>query len=464
MVISLLFLGQVMAQNVGINITGLPANASAGLDVDFTNKGILVPRVPLTITTSNAPIGAGIATSLLVYNTATVADVTPGYYYWNGTRWVRMIITGEAWQTNGNAGTVNGTNFLGTTDNVSVDFRTNNTIRATLMNTGEFRMVGAGTAASPIYAWTGDPNTGIYNIAADNLGITTAGVERVRFTTTSAVFNEQGNNYDFRIESDLLANAFVVDAALNNIGLNTGAPANQVHFESDGRTGWITLWNNTSANGALKQVYNNSTTNGSRVLMGVTNYNASAFVASAVMGLSLNTTTTGVGGVGVTGSANNESGNAVEGTLFFAGAYTGWAGYFNADVFSGGTYFGSDRRLKRDIKPINNALDLINRIDPVSYYYDTDKYPGIGFDENRLSYGFIAQDIEKIIPEMVKDKNLVLNANTEKTIESMDTRETGTFKVVNYSLMIPILTQAIKEQQAIIEELRARIELLEQNK
>lgn len=452
------------AQNVAINTTGLPADASSMLDVSSTNTGLLVPRVSLSMTTTAAPVTAP-ANSLLVYNIATAGDVTPGYYYWNSTlaAWVRLA-TGTGWLITGNTGTVSGTNFMGSIDNVSVDFRTNNTIRATLMNTGELRMTGLGTAASPVISWTGDPNTGIYRIGADNLALSTNGIERFQLSTTSAVFNDPGNDYDFRIESDLMTNAFFVDASLNNIGLNTATPGNQLHFESDGRAGWVTLWNNTSANGGLKQIYNNSTANGSRVLMGVTNYNASALVASAVMGLSLNTTATGAGGVGVTGSANNESGNAVEGTLFFTGAYTGWAGYFNADVFSGGTYFGSDRRLKRDIKPINNALNLISRIDPVSYYYDTDKYPGIGFDEDRLSYGFIAQDVEKIIPEMVKDKNIVLNANTEKTPESISNREMETFKVVNYSLMIPILTQAIKEQQVIIEDLRARIEELEKKK
>jgi len=86
------------AQNVGINSTGAVANASAFLDIGDgavpaggDTKGLLIPRVALTITTSNAPVGAGIATSLLVYNTATVNDVTPGYYYWDGSQWVRFV-------------------------------------------------------------------------------------------------------------------------------------------------------------------------------------------------------------------------------------------------------------------------------------------------------------------------------------------------------------------------------------
>jgi len=117
------------SQNVGINSTGAAPNASAILDVDAApgnNKGLLIPRVPLTITTSNAPVGAGIATSLLVYNTATANDVTPGYYYWDGTKWVRFLNTVNAWMLAGNAATVSGPNFLGTTDSVNLMFKVNN--------------------------------------------------------------------------------------------------------------------------------------------------------------------------------------------------------------------------------------------------------------------------------------------------------------------------------------------------
>ncbi|MCX7729165.1 MAG: hypothetical protein N2203_06820, partial [Bacteroidia bacterium] len=85
------------AQNVGINPTGAIPNTSAGLDVDFTNKGLLIPRVALTARNSNAPIGPTIANSLLVYNTATAGvfpnNVYPGYYYWDASSntWQRLM-------------------------------------------------------------------------------------------------------------------------------------------------------------------------------------------------------------------------------------------------------------------------------------------------------------------------------------------------------------------------------------
>ncbi len=55
------------SQNIGINATGLAPLAPAGLDIDFTNKGLLIPRVALTATNAAGPIAVP-TTSLLVYN------------------------------------------------------------------------------------------------------------------------------------------------------------------------------------------------------------------------------------------------------------------------------------------------------------------------------------------------------------------------------------------------------------
>jgi hypothetical protein len=76
------------SQNVGINHFGVAiSNLEVGLDVNFTNKGSLIPRVSLQNSTSSSPLTSHIA-GMLAYNTATVGDVTPGYYYNNGTVWI----------------------------------------------------------------------------------------------------------------------------------------------------------------------------------------------------------------------------------------------------------------------------------------------------------------------------------------------------------------------------------------
>ena len=83
------------SQNVGINATGNPPDVNAGLDVDFASKGLLIPRLALTSTTSFAPLAAHVA-GMIVYNTATTGDVTPGFYYNNGTRWIASMPNGTA--------------------------------------------------------------------------------------------------------------------------------------------------------------------------------------------------------------------------------------------------------------------------------------------------------------------------------------------------------------------------------
>ena len=80
---------------VGINSTGNAPNSSAMLDVTASNKGVLIPNVELMGTTDATTI-SNPAISLLVYNTMTLSDVTPGYYYNSGTPdspvWTRLLI------------------------------------------------------------------------------------------------------------------------------------------------------------------------------------------------------------------------------------------------------------------------------------------------------------------------------------------------------------------------------------
>lgn len=135
----LLLSATIQAQNVGIG-TSTPA-ASAKLDVTSTNSGILIPRVALTMTTAAGPVTAP-ATSLLVYNTATVADVTPGFYYWDGAAWVRLNDK-TGWQITGNTG-IGAANFLGSINAADLNFRTANVQRAVITAAGN---MGIGIAA-----------------------------------------------------------------------------------------------------------------------------------------------------------------------------------------------------------------------------------------------------------------------------------------------------------------------------
>ena len=137
-----------------MNATGTVADPSAGLDISFSNKGILIPRIALTGTGDVATIPSA-ATSLFIYNTATAGaspnNVIPGYYYWDGTEWIALGggDGGRDWSLTGNAGTTAGTNFLGTTDAVDLSFFTNNTEYMRLQSTGQLT-VGSTVAGSKL--------------------------------------------------------------------------------------------------------------------------------------------------------------------------------------------------------------------------------------------------------------------------------------------------------------------------
>ena len=134
-----------------------------------------------------------------------------------------------------------------------------------------------------------------------------------------------------------------------------------------------------------------------------------------------------------------------------------------------GFYNASDKRLKKNIQPLKNALDILDNIQPKTYEmrWDEEKFKKAGFDKI-TQMGFLAQDLEQILPNVVKEKTIPINTHiySKKDIQENPKlaklqEVTMDIKMVNYIQLIPLLTQAIKEQQEIIKNLEARIETLE---
>jgi trimeric autotransporter adhesin len=96
----------------------------------------------------------------------------------------------------------------------------------------------------------------------------------------------------------------------------------------------------------------------------------------------------------------------------------------------------SDMRNKKDIKSISNVLPLLIQLQPKTYYYNDNKF------DAPLSYGFIAQEVEKLFPAFVTTKG------------------TNNMKAIAYQNFNVIAIQAIKEQQTIIENQKVEIEKL----
>jgi hypothetical protein len=123
---------QATAQvKIGLNPT--VRNADSELEIESTDKGLLLPRVALTSTTSFAPMSAHVA-GMTVYNTAATGDVVAGYYYNDGSKWVQLGASSNAWKITGNAATtpptqvgtaVGATNYWGTSDAQNLALGTN---------------------------------------------------------------------------------------------------------------------------------------------------------------------------------------------------------------------------------------------------------------------------------------------------------------------------------------------------
>ena len=109
-------------------------------------------------------------------------------------------------------------------------------------------------------------------------------------------------------------------------------------------------------------------------------------------------------------------------------------------VKSNGINETSDLRLKKDIVNIADALQKVNSIRGVNYYWKKDEYPDKGLDD-RKQMGVIAQEVERVVPEVV-------------------ITDSEGYKSVEYSKMVGLLIEAVKDLSAISEEQKNQINAL----
>jgi len=116
---------------------------------------------------------------------------------------------------------------------------------------------------------------------------------------------------------------------------------------------------------------------------------------------------------------------------FYTGSYT-----VRFTINESGGSNGSDEKLKKDIENISYGLDTVKSLQPRKFKWKETNNEGIGF---------IAQEVESLIPEVVADTTDAKGETDEVT------------KVLNYANLTAVLTKAIQEQQAIIEDLQTQI-------
>jgi len=125
-------------------------NTDALIDMQSTSKGLLLPRVELTSTTAAAPL-ANHTAGMVVYNTVSAGSggtaVSPGYYYNDGTQWVKIGSAAaiSAWGQYGNTGTTATANWIGTNDVADFVTKTNGAERLRVTSGGKLLV---GTSSS----------------------------------------------------------------------------------------------------------------------------------------------------------------------------------------------------------------------------------------------------------------------------------------------------------------------------
>jgi hypothetical protein len=119
------------------------------------------------------------------------------------------------------------------------------------------------------------------------------------------------------------------------------------------------------------------------------------------------------------------------------------SGDFHADgnVIAYSTTTSSDRKLKKNIKPLEGALEKVQNLNGVSFQWKRN---------DKESIGFIAQEVQEVVPEIVHNNRI---------------EEDGVLKSeslgVDYGNITALLVEAVKEQQALINRLEERIKTLE---
>ncbi len=118
----------------------------------------------------------------------------------------------------------------------------------------------------------------------------------------------------------------------------------------------------------------------------------------------------------------------------------------NGDIIANSIAGSSDVRFKTNIIPILNPLQKVMQLRGVTFDWNKKAFPEKDFSDKK-ALGFIAQEVEKILPEVVQ---------TDKSTDG--------FKSVQYDKVVALLVEAIKEQQKQINSLKLELKKIKKNK
>ena len=301
-----------------------------------------------------------------------------------------------------------------------------------------------GTASTPAIQGN-DTNTGIFFPAADTIAFAEGGAEVARFDSA-------GN---LGIGTSSPADKLEVNGIIRSSTLRTGATNRTLElysgtaFNTGGAAvairGSATGYNDNGMEFYTSGAERMRITSSGNLLVGTTSLPSSG-PGNAIQGIYLSTPFNGIA-VRTTGAADSYE--------CYAGIRNSTNGSVAAWWYNESTLVGriaitssatsyitsSDYRLKENIAPMTGALDKVAQLKPVTYTWKADGSNG---------QGFIAHELQEVCPDAVTGEKDAVNEDGSINPQGIDT-----------SFLVATLTAAIQEQQAIITDLKARIETLE---
>ncbi|MGB1268750.1 MAG: tail fiber domain-containing protein [Flavobacteriaceae bacterium] len=412
-VVAFLVSGMLMAQ---VSIGTVTPDASAMLQIDNTEKGILVPRMTAAQKTAIvAPV-----TGLLIYQT----NVTPGFYYYNGSAWVTFGGS-TGWDVSGNSGTTPTTNMLGTTDAEDLSMIANN---AEVVRVAANGNVGVNEAA---------PSASL-DVVSPNVG---ALVPAIRIQDGTEVAG-------YVLTSDANGNGVWVDP------------------DSFGGGGADVDW--ALAGGATAPTVTDPIYRLARVGFGSTSTSVSG-TADVRNNGSRNDASLGVGSseyIRCINSTNAEFSHAIvpvtSGNLDLGTSWYTWTNIYATNT----TIQTSDIRTKKDIQPLKYGIESLMRLRPVSYKWKDGFYGKLKIkqEDKRRKIGFITQEVNNVIPELIVDEHWTADEETPNVAVIKETKMMG----MRYSDLIPVIVKATQDQELVIKAMNKKqqemLQLLEEVK
>jgi hypothetical protein len=247
------------------------------------------------------------------------------------------------------------------------------------------------------------------------------------------VINQGGDDaVDFRVEGDTDTHLIFTDASADRVGIGASSPKTKLDVENSTAP---TLSNDTHAGEAIFLRSGGSSGDGNvqAVLAFGKADGSSRRSGSAIASVQTDSDADKIG-VGFYTSDSSASSQTMDLRMLLN--HTGNL-HVDADVVAFSTSV-SDEKLKDNVKTISNPLDKVMALRGVEFDWNK------GNRKGQKDLGLIAQEVEKVLPEIVREKKMAFIDNE-------------TYKTIDYDKVVGLLIEAIKEQQEQINKLEDKL-------